>query len=209
MSSFVEILDFGDDPKVSETASAAESVEVSSKKLEANRRNAQRSTGPRTEAGKDRSRRNAFKHGILASALLNTGSEDAAAFDEFLIALQRDLAPVGILEETLVERIAICHWRHRRALLCEGGLVKRRRIVEFDPVLWDALKCIPSSPDEYESFEDHYSLPDAPDLDRILRYETAIHRQLVYAINQLERLQRARQGEHVPAPVALHVSSDH
>ena len=42
----------------------------------------------------------------------------------------------------------------------------------------------------------------------IARYETAIHRQLVYAINQLERLQRARKGEHVPVPVSVQLSSD-
>jgi len=45
-------------------------------------------------------------------------------------------------------------------------------------------------------------------MNRILRYETAVQRQLVYAINQLERLQRARKGEHVPAPVNVQVSSD-
>jgi hypothetical protein len=41
-----------------------------------------------------------------------------------------------------------------------------------------------------------------------LRYETTNKRRLVYAINQLERLQRARKGEHVPAPVSVQVSSD-
>jgi len=44
--------------------------------------------------------------------------------------------------------------------------------------------------------------------DRIVRYETSIQRQLAHAINQLERLQRARQGEHVPAPVSVQLSSD-
>jgi hypothetical protein len=42
----------------------------------------------------------------------------------------------------------------------------------------------------------------------LLRYEAAIHRHLVYAINQLERLQRSRAGEHVPAPVSLQVSGN-
>lgn len=56
--------------------------------------------------------------------------------------------------------------------------------------------------------KDSRSLPLGAELDRILRYETTIHRQLVYAINQLERLQRARKGEHIPAPVSVQVSSD-
>ena len=75
---------------------------VSLRKVEANRRNAQRSTGPRTEEGKNRSRLNAFKHGILASALLITeweGAEDAGEFDELVAALRLDLAPEGTLEE--------------------------------------------------------------------------------------------------------------
>jgi hypothetical protein len=46
------------------------------------------------------------------------------------------------------------------------------------------------------------------ELDRILRYETSIQRQLAYAINQLERLQRARKGGQVPAPVSVQFSSD-
>ena len=46
------------------------------------------------------------------------------------------------------------------------------------------------------------------DLDRILRYETTVQRQLVYAINQLERLQRIAKGEHVPAPVSVQLSND-
>ena len=52
-----------------------------SKRTAANRRNAQMSTGPRTEEGKSRSRRNAVKHGILSSALHITegdGAEDPA-----------------------------------------------------------------------------------------------------------------------------------
>jgi len=61
---------------------------------------------------------------------------------------------------------------------------------------------------ELAAIKDHLSLPLGADLDRILRYETSINRQLVYAIKQLERLQLARKGEHVPAPVSVQVSSD-
>lgn len=75
-----------------------------SRKAAANRRNAQLSTRPRTEEGKSRSRLNAVKHGILASAVLITageGAEDPAEFNELFSALQRDLAPVGRLEEMM------------------------------------------------------------------------------------------------------------
>ena len=42
-----------------------------------------------------------------------------------------------------------------------------------------------------------FGLPADADFNRILRYETSIQRQLVYAISQLVRLQRSRKGEHV------------
>lgn len=176
-----------------------------SKRAAANRRNAQMSTGPRTEEGKSQSRRNALKHGVLAPALLITegdGAEDPAEFDELLVGLRRDLAPVGALEEMLVEKIAVCWWRQKRALRCEAGLVRRSFFPE--PLAWGV------KPDpEREAIKDHLSVPlVGGGLDLILRYETTIQRQLTYAVNQLERLQRARKGEHIPAPVSVQVSSD-
>ena len=148
---------------------------VSSKKLEANLKNAQLSTGPKTEAGKKHSSVNALKHGLLASTVLlaNGGAEESAQFAELLAALGQDLAPDGRLEEMMVEKIAVCWWRQKRAL-------------KVDNVLHPADDCAA----------------------RIVRYETSIQHQLAHAINQLERLQRARQGEHVPAPVSVQISSD-
>jgi hypothetical protein len=50
-------------------------------------------------------------------------------------------------------------------------------------------------------------LPSDAALDKILRYEAALERQLYRAMNQLERLQRRRQGENIPAPMTLEVSA--
>lgn len=179
---------------------------VTEKKLAANRRNAQVSTGPKTEEGKNRSRRNSLKHGILTSALLITqgvSAEDPAEFDELLSSLGRDLEPVGALEQILVEKIAKCCWRERRAHRCEAGLISLASATQSKEREWDMMLHR-----ERAATTDHCSLPLGAELDRILRYETAIHRQLVYAINQLERLQRARKGEHVPAPLSVQLSSD-
>jgi CRISPR/Cas system-associated endonuclease Cas1 len=49
------------------------------------------------------------------------------------------------------------------------------------------------------------SIPSKDELDRLLRYEGAIERQLYKAMNQLERLQRMRSGESVPAPIAADI----
>ncbi len=51
-------------------------------------------------------------------------------------------------------------------------------------------------------------MPPDEDLNRILRYEAASTASSIKPSNQLERLQRARKGEHVPAPVNVQVSSD-
>ena len=47
------------------------------------------------------------------------------------------------------------------------------------------------------------NIPSREDLDRLLRYEGAIERQFYKALNQLERLQRLRSGDSVPAPVEV------
>ena len=49
-------------------------------------------------------------------------------------------------------------------------------------------------------------LPSAETLEKILRYETKLERQLFRAMNQLERLQRMRQGEAIPAPLTMEIS---
>ena len=50
-------------------------------------------------------------------------------------------------------------------------------------------------------------LPSAEVLEKILRYETALERQLFRAMNQLERLQRRRLGENIPAPLTMDISA--
>jgi hypothetical protein len=187
-----------------------DNVALFSKRTAANRRNARLSTGPKTQQGKSRSRRNAVKHGILASALLITegkGAENPAEFHELLRGLHRDLTPTGALEKMLVEKIAVCWWRQQRALSCEAGLVRRAFAPDPGLQLEESLGFGHQSR-ELAVIKDQLRLPLGADLDRILRYETTIQREFAYAINQLERMQRARKGKHVPAPVSVQVSSD-
>jgi hypothetical protein len=136
-----------------------------SRKAAANRRNAQLSTRPRTEEGKSRSRLNAVKHGILASAVLITageGAEDPAEFEELLSALRRDLAPVGRLEEMMVEKIAVYWWRQKRVLSCEVGLVRRAFVPNLNDQRLEARwisqgRFVPTP--ELVAIKDHFRLP--------------------------------------------------
>ena len=93
-----------------ESRGAVACKEVSEKKKAANRRNAQKSTGPKTQAGKDRSRWNAMKHGLLAKHAVIPGYEDQKVFDSLLRAVRAEFQPCGVISEMLVERIAVCYW---------------------------------------------------------------------------------------------------
>jgi hypothetical protein len=94
------------------------------KQLEKNRRNAGKSTGPRTAAGKAASRMNAVKHGILSGMVVVRGLRIQEHEEEYEALRKRcfeSLAPEGPVEEMLVERVVMTQWRLRRAVLAETG----------------------------------------------------------------------------------------
>src|ERR1700733_5597483 len=97
---------------------------MSLKQLEANRRNAQKSTGPKTPKGRAISKMNAFQHGILSREAVVRGRCIKEDDQEFVALHQRlwvELEPVGLLEEMLVDDIVTARWRMRRALKAEAG----------------------------------------------------------------------------------------
>ncbi len=90
--------------------------------IRANRENAKKSTGPRTEEGKARVSLNALKHGLLArDAVLP--SEDPAELDRQLRELERDLRPENSLEFELVRQVADAQWRMRRLVRIETAFL--------------------------------------------------------------------------------------
>ena len=97
---------------------------VSDKQLAANRRNAMKSTGPRTSRGKAVASRNSLKFGVLAEAVVVRGlavKESAHEYEQLCREFYESLAPVGILEEMLTGQIAATAWRLRRARKAESG----------------------------------------------------------------------------------------
>jgi hypothetical protein len=298
---------------------------VSEKQLEANRQNALKG-GVKTPEGKEIVKYNALKHGLLAKEVVITvgeGAENSEEFNALIEDLNTQFKPVGVLEEMLVEKIAITYWRLRRACRYEVGLIRKeldnatdkfydkttysgdkknrtdeeieqqieqekegieywkkdkedltrmrkdgtpleklynwdenwrllydkvselvpdealdddeqwiRQLREFlnnkvgwsDDQIWQTLIEICDGQMEHhkeqtlalekEKEENKLkiqvlkklgSIPSKDELDRLLRYEGAIERQLYKAMNQLERLQRMRSGESVPAPVEIDV----
>ena len=287
---------------------------TSAKQIAANRRNAMKSTGPRTARGREASRMNAFKHGILSRQVLVQGrvlQEDEAELEALHRRFWEQFQPEGPLEEMLLDQIVTAHWRLRRALTAESGEIalsvdRRQRghsrgrspavqwmewTVLGDPVhamqgssIGSSILCdwltglrekveaagsLPeaevqklagrlgenechlvrplkeflqrqqadaASPEKHQAgllafldgqirgfqlnlerraVEEEYEaeasqaaavLPSGEVLDKIMRYETKLERQMYRAMAQLERVQRMRSGEAVPAPLSVEVT---
>ncbi len=146
-------------------------------RVAANRSNAQKSTGPRTSEGKSRSRWNAVQHRLLAKRLLPRDESERTTFDHLLVSLRSDWQPEGVLEEILLEKIAVGYHKLNAVYGYEAEFA--RTPAEF-----------------FHS------------IDRTGRYATSINRQLTQDLHQLERLQRQRKGEFVPAPISFDVNLD-
>ena len=102
---------------------------VSERRIQANQRNALRSTGPRTARGKRNVSRNAIKHGFLAREVVITagdGEESLKEFHDLAEKLCEHYEPVGVVEESLVQTIATCWWRKARVIRAENGEIRQR-----------------------------------------------------------------------------------
>jgi len=94
-------------------------------RLAANRKNAQMSTGPRSQAGKSRSRENALQHGLTGGCVV-IAAEDAAEVEERSRAFEADLRPSGGLARVLVRHAAILSIRLERCNRQESAAIAAR-----------------------------------------------------------------------------------
>jgi hypothetical protein len=95
---------------------------TSFRQIEANRRNALRSSGPTTQVGKDRSRRNAIRHGLSAETVI-PAVEDIDDYRAFEAAVIVDYDATTAVERELSLRLASLLWRLRRATSIETALL--------------------------------------------------------------------------------------
>ena len=98
-------------------------IMTSSKQAEANRRNAVRSTGPKTAEGKQVSKMNALKHGLSADTVVIRG-EDKEEFEAMRQELVREFAPATTYAHLLVDRLAANLWRLRRVPVLEAAILE-------------------------------------------------------------------------------------
>jgi hypothetical protein len=105
---------------------------TSFRQIQANRRNAQLSTGPATDEGKRRSRQNAVRHGLTAETVIDA-LEDAEDYAAFEMAVTADYDAQSAVERELVLRLTSLLWRLRRTTAIESGLFKiqARHLLQF------------------------------------------------------------------------------
>ena len=188
---------------------------TSYRQIEANRRNALRSTGPKTEAGKEVSRRNALRHGLTAETVINA-LEDAEDYKSFEGAITADYDAQSAVERELVLRLASILWRLRRATMMETGLFEIE--AEHLPECPENRRLLPGSRDVIQAiFRGHSTetgadtvefarsflrLANRPNfaLDRLSRYEATLWRQAGRIIYALETLDRRKPQERTRRP---------
>ncbi len=157
------------------------------RQIEAKRRNARRSTGPRTEVGKVRASRNALRHGLTSRQVV-LADEDGEAYEELRRDLHAELRPESEIERLLVNRIAAQQWRLARVPALETALFERLRR--------DAL-----GQDEGLGAAWTRDGSTTGALVRLNRYEGALERNLLRLLGELRREQgERRRNEASEAP---------
>ena len=169
------------------------------KQLDANRRNAQKSTGPRTPEGLAAVRLNGLKHGLCAETLVLEG-ESESDFHTLLDSLYAEHGPATPTEELLVSQLAMAAWRLRRLYNMEGGFF-----------------CVQALNLEQTIDEDYANLSTADrqaivfltdskgpyTLAKFGRYEARLERSIYRALHELQRLKVRRPA---PKPIEAETS---
>lgn len=183
---------------------------MSEQKRRANRRNAQLSTGPTSAQGRQRSSQNALQHGILSRKLL-LSTEDPAEFEALLQQLLLELAPQGLLEQALVERIAVAMWRQRRLLAAESATIslqqqelsyaRRQKLLhmaDLQPSDMEWLEVIerytPDLQATQQVYEQLRGMPEGTDLPRIQKH---FHQVWLELISEFEVPEDASAGQQL------------
>jgi hypothetical protein len=151
---------------------------------QANKRNAQLSTGPRTQEGQARSSRNAIRHNLSGTTFVLLPNEDPAAFDQLARDYRRKWNPQTEHESFLVAQMIQARWR-------------LNRIARMEAELYDAVFSMPfaqKQSDEGAILMAH-PLMNNPMFDRLQRYARDAERSYHRAVREMRQAQRAGSVE--------------
>jgi hypothetical protein len=192
-------------------------IMASKAQVTANRENARKSTGPRTDEGKAVVSKNAVKYGLFAKEVIIFG-EDPADYDALHDAILAELAPSGVMEILLAERVVSLTWRLHRVerLMSEviNELIDKRLKDPFPEIADNLAKEMLG--EQYPGVKLPYADGEKPDLsfgkavirdysnsrviERLSLYERRIENSLFKTISELERRKLMRQIEIEEAP---------
>ncbi len=180
--------------------------------VDANRSNAQKSTGPRTAEGKATVAQNAVKHGLSGRVDVIRG-EDQAEFDLHREGMLGELLPVGLRETMLAERVVGLSWRLQRVERMQNEVFDALLANKSTPLARLAESLLPQelreAQDEADAEEDLSlgravirDFANSRVLDRLLMYERRIERSLYKTMAELQHLQLWRETGHPTAGAA-------
>jgi hypothetical protein len=199
---------------------------TSYRQIEANRRNALKSTGPKSEEGKQASRCNALRHGLTAETIVGS-LEDAEDYKAFEAAITADYDAQSAVERELVLQLASILWRLRRATTMETGLFEiqadhmqnyrknRELLSDSRDVIHTLFRRADSdhnvkADNTVEFARCFLRLVNLPNfaLDRLSRYEATLWRRvgrILFALDALDRRkpQERRRNCYVGGPQRL------
>ncbi|MDQ6760009.1 MAG: hypothetical protein M3Z32_09120 [Acidobacteriota bacterium] len=161
-------------------------MEISDTQLQANRLNAQLSTGPKTPEGKKRSSLNALRHG-LSGQIVVLPNEEMQAYLAFGQRLLEDMAPQGELEKQMVQTLIDTQWRLNRGRSVENSLLATSlEDPAGDTSIADAHvhSALASA---------HLFMHQLDNLERLSRYEQRLSRTFATTLKQLRDIQAERK----------------
>jgi len=177
----------------------------------ANRRNAQKSTGPRTSEGKSAVSQNTVKHGLLVRHDV-ISSESQADFDLYREQMLAELIPVSPMESMLAERIVSLSWRLKRVCRIQNQAIDALNVDnKSNPLAKLAQSMFFKGTDRPQAGPStsatHLALgrlaikdfAKARVLDRLLMYERRIEHSLYKTILELQRLNLIRKMDPLRA----------
>src|SRR5205814_3239946 len=176
---------------------------ISRKRVRANRRNAKKSTGPKTVEGKRIVSRNALVHGLRSQHFLILPYENSAEYREFEEAMERDCLPQGILQRQVVHQITQISWKLRRIPAIEASLLKYHNLRghrEFEEGKEDGTfgehdQLIQPTAEELIAMQ--FADPNDRPYERLEMYRMRLERGLDSASKMLDRLRGKTAGAEI------------
>ena len=163
--------------------------------MAANRANAQKSTGPRTAAGKQRSSMSALKHGLAAKTLV-LPHEDTVAYEEVRASLYSQYEPATPQECMLVDQLASAWWRTLRVRQIETDMLDLQiRTLNNQYPEKEKTKTT-----DRQALAVRFVTESEKDFVNFMRYDAQIERAFYRALNTLEKLQSERRRREAALP---------